>query len=167
MRKTWAEYKREARKRQHSKRLVEDRELNTSLFTRPFSDFMTAEGRSGFAAHYLILGHKWWDFDEDSGIEPLSDDALDEDERDAAFNSLGKADLILSVMEDMIAALAGDVAAYKRGEIEARIEKVVKAGLTGPNSAAALDELERLKKMRNQLNKRVRKSLPQWRVTGE
>jgi hypothetical protein len=166
MRKTWAEYKQEARKRQKDEREIQERELNTSIFRRPFSDFMQKENRSSFGTHYLILGQNWWDFSENNGIEPLSEDELDEDDKRAAFNSLGKAELVLSVMEDVLETLARDVAEYKRSEIEARINEIQKSDLTGPNAKASLDELERLKKMRHQLNKRVRKTLPQTRAAG-
>lgn len=166
MRKSWAEYKREARKREKDRLAAQERELNTSVFRRPFSDFSEQERRAGFGSHYLILGRKWWDFSQDEGIEPLDPEELDEDDRAAAFNSLGKAELVLSVLEDVVEALARDIADYKRSEIEARINETQKSDLTGPNAKPSLDELERLKKMRHNLNKRIRRTLPQTRAAG-
>lgn len=166
MRKSWADYKREARKREKNRLAAQERELNTSVFRKSFSDFSEKEHRTGFGSHYLILGKKWWDFGQDDGIEPLDQGELDDDDRAAAFNSLGKAELVLSVLEDVVETLAGDIADYKRSELEARINEIQKSGLTGPNAKTALDELERLKKMRHNLNKRVRRTLPQTRAAG-
>ncbi len=166
MRKSWADYKRAARKREKDRRVTQERELNTSVFRRPFSDFSDEENRAGFGTHYLILGRKWWDFSQDDGIEPFDPEELDEDDRIAAFNSLGKAELVLSLLEDVLETLAGDIADYKRSEVEARINEIQKSDLTGPNAKTSLDELERLKKMRHNLNKRVRRTHPQTRAAG-
>ena len=164
MRKSWAEYKREARKRERDRQSVQERELNTSVFRKKFSEFFEEGNRTGFGSHYLILGSKWWDFSQDDGIEPLDRSEIDEDDHAAAFNSLGKAELVLSLLEDVVDTLARDISNFKRSEIEARIEEVKKSGLTGPNSKPALDDLERLKKMRHNLNKRVRRTRPQTRA---
>ncbi len=166
MRKSWAEYKREARKRDRDRQSAQERELNTSVFRKAFSDFFAEDKRVGFASHYLILGSRWWDFGQDNGIEPLDPSEIDKDDRAAAFNSLGKAELVLSVLEDVVDTLARDISDFKRSEIEARIDEVKKSGLTGPNSKASLDELERLKRMRHNLNKRVRRTVPQTRAAG-
>ncbi len=165
MRKSWAEYKRAARKRERDRQSAQERSLNTSVFRKAFSDFCRDDKRTGFGSHFLILGHKWWDFNQDDGIEPLDPSEIDEDDQAAAFNSLGKAELVLSLLEDVAETLARDISDFKRSEIEARIEEVKKSGLTGPNSKQALDELERLKKMRHNLNKRVRRTRPQTRAT--
>lgn len=166
MRKSWAEYKRAARKREKDRLAAQERGLNTSVFRRPFSDFSEQERRGGFGSYYLILGKKWWDFSQDDGIEPFDHEELDDDDRNAAFNSLGKAELVLSVLEDVVETLACDIADYKRSEIEARINEIQKSDLTGPNAKTSLDELERLKKMRHNLNRRVRRTLPQTRAAG-
>lgn len=166
MRKSWAQYKRDARRRERDRQLAQERELNTRVFRRAFSSFMEGDHRTGFGSHYLILGKTWWNFRNDDGIEPLDEEELDEDDKAAAFNSLGKAELVLSVLQDVVETLARDIADYKRTEIEARIHEIQKTGLSGPDSKTSLDELERLKKMRNNLNKRVRRTLPQTRAAG-
>ncbi|SFH22956.1 hypothetical protein [Ensifer sp. OV372] len=167
MRKSWKEYKREARKRQKEQNEARERALNTTVYRRSFSDFMGKDRRSGFGTHFLILGNDWWNFEEDNGINPHDIEELDEDDRKAAFNSLGKAELVLGVLEDVVETLAQDIAVYKRREIETRIEELEQSGFTGPDANASLDDLERLKKMRHQLNQRVRKTLPQTRASGE
>ncbi|UNK37484.1 hypothetical protein MNR02_13525 [Shinella sp. H4-D48] len=164
MRKSWAEYKREARKRERDRQSAQERSLNSSVFKKAFSDFCREDKRTGFGSHFLVLGSTWWDFSQDDGIEPLDPSEIDEDDQAAAFNSLGKAELVLSLLEDVVETLAHDISDFKRSEIEARIEEVKKSGLTGSNSKQALDELERLKKMRHNLNKRVRRSRPQTRA---
>lgn len=146
MRKSWAEYKRAARKRERERQLEQERQLNTTVFRKAFSDFSGEDTRGGFATHYLILGNRWWDFSQDTGIEPLDPSEIDQVDKAAAFNSLGKAELVLSVLEDVVDALSRDISDFKRSEVEARIDEVKKNGLTSPNSKATLDELERLKK---------------------
>ena len=140
--------------------------MNTTVFRKPFSDFCAEEGRNGFGSHYLILGDDWWDFSADDGIKPFDLSELDEKEQAAAFNSLGKAELVLSVLEDAYQTLADYISDFKRSEIDERINEIPKSGLTGPKSKASLDELERLKKMRHNLDKRVRRTLSQTRATG-
>lgn len=167
MRKSWKEYKREARQRKRTLDKERERELNTTVYRRSFSDFMRGDHRSGFGVHFLILGNDWWNFEEDIGINPLDADVLDEDERNAAFNSLGKAELVLGVLQDVVETLAQDIAVYKRREIEGRIEELQQLGFAGPDANRALDDLERLKKMRHKLSQRVRNTLPQTRASGE
>jgi hypothetical protein len=63
--------------------------------------------------------------------------------------------------------LAQDIAVYKRREIEGRIEELQQLDFAGPDANRALDDLERLKKMRHKLSQRVRNTLPQTRASGE
>ena len=167
MRKSWKEYKQDARKRQKVREKERERELNTTVYQRSYSDFTHENGRPGFGTHFLILGKDWWNFEDDTGINPHDPDELDEDDRKAAFNSLGKAELVLSVLQDVVQTLAQDIADYKRGEIESRIGELQQLGFAGPDATGALDDLERLKKMRHRLNQRVRKTLPQTRASGD
>ncbi|MBO9097634.1 MULTISPECIES: hypothetical protein [unclassified Rhizobium] len=167
MRKSWADYKRESRKRKRDKNLARERELNTSVFRKPFSEFMAEDRRTGFGAHYLILGNEWWSFEDDKGIQPADVADIDEDDFNAAFNSLGKAELVLSVLEEVVETLAQDIAVYKRRELETRISEIQKPQLTGTDANKFLDDLEHLKKMRDRLNTRVRNTRPQTRASGE
>nr|KIU68523.1 hypothetical protein TR92_11790 [Brucella anthropi] len=167
MRKSWKEYKQEARKRQRDAAEARERELNTTVFRTKFSDFMSDDHRSGFGNHFLILGNDWWNFETDTGINPHDLQELDDDDLKAAFNSLGKAELVLGVLEDVAETLAQDIAVYKRREIEERISELEELGFTGPDAKTNLDDLEQLKKMRHRLNKRVRKTRPQTRASGE
>lgn len=166
MRKSWAQYKREARERDRQRQAEQERGLNKTVFQKPFADFCTEEGRGGFGVHYLILGDSWWDFRDDTGIEPFEPSELDEREQAAASNSLGKAELVLSVLQDVVDTLARDISDFKRSEIEARIGELKKSNPTGLNSKASLDELERLMKMRHNLTKRVRRTQLQTKAAG-
>lgn len=166
MRKSWADYKRAARKREKDRWAAQERELNTTVFQRPFSDFSAEKKLPGFGVHYLILGNSWWDFTQDGGIEPLDDQELNDDELSAAFNSLGKAELVLSVLEDVMENLAANIADYKRSEIEARIAEIKKPDLAGLDAEITFRSLERLKKMRHNLGKTIRQTRPQTRAAG-
>lgn len=166
MRKTWAEYKKQSRNRQREKQISQERVLNNTLFSHAFSEYLNNRGRGGYGIQYLILGKCWWNFENDAGIDPHDTAELDQAELEAASNSLGKAELILDVMESIVETLSQDIADYKRDQIEARISTIQKSDLTGPDAGPFLDELESLKKMRHRLNKRVRKNLPQTRASG-
>lgn len=128
---------------------------------------MNEDGRTGFGANHLILGDSWWDFTEDLGIEPFDDQALDDEETAAASNSLGKAELVLSILADVVETLAQDIADYKRAEIDRRLSMITRGELNGPNANRALEEIELLKRMRHRLSKQVRWNLPQTQVSGE
>lgn len=167
MRKTWAEYKRESRMRKNLEREIRERELNNKVYLKPFSSFLAQEKRFGFSTHFLILGDDWWNFDNDEGIKSLSDDELDNEQKKAASNSLGKAELIIMVMQDIVDTLTRDVADYKKQEIESRIKEISNFELRSENPNNRLDYLEDLKQMRHRLSKTVRWILPQWRAASE
>jgi hypothetical protein len=156
------------RERQRRVAAAERKELAPMIAKRSFSDFMRTTQRTGFPAHFLILGDKWWDFSNDNGIEPLSDDELDDGQKAAASNSLGKAELVIDVMADVIETLTKDLADYWHAEIDARVSELENADLSDPKEKKrALAQIVRLHKMRDQLKKQVRWTFPQWRVVSE
>lgn len=165
MAKTPAERMREMRERKKQEAIQAEKALAPKIYLQAFSDFM--EGR-GFPDHHLILGNEWWDFSSDDGIKPLSDDALDDDERQDASNSLGKAELVLNVLQDIAYTLAADVSNYKKKEIGDRIAEIEMRDLSDPAiRKQAVTDMMRLNKMLNQLDKQVRWTFPQWKVTGD
>lgn len=165
MAKTPAERMREMRERKRKAAVKAEKALAPTIYQQAFSDFV---GGRSFADHRLILGNEWWDFSSDDGIKPLSDDTLDADEKHDASNSLGKAELILNVLEDIATTLASDIHDYKLAQIRARFEEVA---LEQPTDEAHRErivaESARLIRMEQQLDKEVRWTFPQWKVTGD
>jgi hypothetical protein len=157
-RKSWADYKREQRKRERDRR-TKIRDMSAPDLRTPFSDFF--RGRADeLKWHAGVLGDHWFQFEDDSGLVPDNRYALDEQDRLAAGNSLGKAELVIGVLIDAASEIADAVSAYKQHEIEARLREV--EAITPRD----LDEIERLKKMRHQLKKQVRWAFQQWKASG-
>lgn len=99
-----------------------------------------------------------------SGEEYPTDDAIEQ----PAQNSLGRAELIIGGLISAGQQLALVVNTYKRREIDARIAEIEQADLSESEAKKkAFAEIARLKKMRDQLDKQVRWTFPQWKVTGE
>lgn len=157
-RKTWADYKREQRKRERDRR-TKVRDMSAPDLRTPFCDFLRERGDE-LNWRAAVLGSRWFEFDDDSGIVPDDPDALVEEDLLAAGNSLGKAELVIGVLIDAASELADAVSAYKQQEIEARLREVE------AKTPRDLDEIERLKKMRHQLKKQVRWAFQQWKANG-
>lgn len=78
--------------------------------------------------------------------------------------AVGRAEVIVACLIDAAIELAEVVNSYKRHEIEARLAELESSSDT--NRATAMKEAVRLNKMLDQLDKQVRRSFPQWKVTG-
>lgn len=166
MRKSWAEYKREARERERKKRRQEA-DAAMPDFQQPF--FTYFENYRSFDLNWYagVLGDEWYSFEDDSGIKP-DEGALVQEDLDKVQNSLAKAEFLIDLFLDLTADLARSVSEYKRREIEARIAEFEKTEIADPASKKdALTEIARLRKMNTQLSKQVRWAFQQWKVTGE
>lgn len=84
-----------------------------------------------------------------------------------AERSLGRAEVMVGCLIDAAADLAVQINSYKRQEIKARIAEIEASDLSDTETKkAALQESARLNKMLDQLEKQVRWTFPQWKVTG-
>ncbi len=163
---TQTEKQRRYRDRLKQKDAEYDRLLSQQLFRGAFSDFLKSKGQGGYTGNEVALGENWSDFSDDAGFEPLPG----EDDEDAATinNSLLKADRMIDVLQDLLENVIADINEYKRYEIDARIAEIEQADLSDTEARKkAFADMARLKKMRDQLDKQVRWTFPQWKVTGE
>lgn len=81
--------------------------------------------------------------------------------------SLPRAEVMLDQYLDAARVLADALNAYKRQEIKARLAEIEASDLSEPDAKkAALQQAARLQKMLDQLDKQVRHTFPQWKVTG-
>jgi hypothetical protein len=158
--KTWAEYKREQRKRERERKLAELDSATPDLRT-PFFEYFQKHGGVNLSWYHGVLGDEWFVFDDDSGIKPGDDDALIAEDLNNAATSLAKAELLIGLFIDAATDLATVVSAYKRAEIEARLLEAEKV------TPVDGDEIARLKTTRHQLSKQVRWAFPQWKASGE
>jgi hypothetical protein len=162
---TPAEKQRRYRERKEAKLAAEAE--SAGIFIRPFSDFYADNWNSELEFYFDVMGFKAPDFDDDSGIKPLTE-SLDAEDVEKAANSLGKAEMIISCLLDAAGELARSVKQYKAEEINARIAELEARDLSDPEAKKqALADIVRLTKYRDQLEKQVRWSLPQWKVKGE
>lgn len=82
--------------------------------------------------------------------------------------SLGRAELTLDHILEATTRMAKAISNFKRDEIDARISEIQQSDLS--DSAVkkqAFADMAKLQKMRDQLDKQVRSTFPQWKVTGE
>lgn len=166
--KTSTQRMQELRARKRQMKRDEELALAPTTYFNPFSTYLERTGGVGLAVHHLMLGNKWWDFSSDDGIEPLAEDALEDEDKQRAANSLGKAEFLLDVLEDIATTLAARLNEYKRKEIGDRIQDIEASDLSDPTTKKkALSDIVRLQKMLDQLDKQVRWTLPEWKVIGE
>jgi hypothetical protein len=82
--------------------------------------------------------------------------------------SLARAEIMVGCLIDAAGELARIINGYKRDEIDARIAEIEQSDLSDADTKKkAFADMARLKKMRDQLDKQVRWTFPQWKVTGE
>lgn len=92
---------------------------------------------------------------------------VDEPFPDTPANSLGRAEIILGCLISAAVEVAHSINSYKREEIKTRIKEIEESDLSDPKEKkAALAEIVRLNKMLDRLDKQVRWTFPQWKVTG-
>ena len=156
----WAQYKREQRKRERD-RIKSLRDAALPDLREPFFEYFQRNVSANLDWYEDVIGDEWFVFDDDSGIKPLTSDALSEEDLSNASTSLGKAELLIGHFIDISTELARLVSDYKRAEIDARIAEVEE------QDPQNVDEIMRLKKLRYQLSKQVRWAFPQWKATGD
>lgn len=172
-----AEAQRRWRQRQKEKRKEDLRKPGESLddFREPFFKFYEGHGELTtleIALHFI--GYEIPDFPDDRGPEVYSIADHENDPNDpfgdpfeGKSNSLGRAELMVGSFIDAAITLAGMVNNYKKKELRARLAEIEAADLSDPAiKKAALKDAARLHKMLDQLEREVRWTFPQWKVTG-
>ncbi|MGA0539039.1 hypothetical protein [Neotabrizicola sp. VNH66] len=167
-----AEMQRQYRKRLKEKAKLANLAAADETFRLPFCEFFNESGSS--VAETLAIGGMYAPvFDDDRGPRPhgvngVFDHNHDDDPAlDDSVRSLGRAELVIETLIDAAAEFAAKVNEYKRQEIKARLAEIEASDLSEPEAKkAALKDAARLNKMLDQLDKQVRWTFPQWKVTG-
>lgn len=176
MAKTSAERTREMRERRKKEAEAKAKELAPVIFRRPFFEFIGDHGEeTDFHMCMDTAGIDPPHFADDSApksatgeIELIFQDDPEESVYHNRTNSLARAEIMIDQLIDGAATLALIVNDYKRAEIDARIAEIEQSDLSDPAAKKkAFADMARLKKMREQLDKQVRWTFPQWKVTGE
>src|SRR5262249_46992351 len=108
MRKSWAEYKREARQRQREERRAQADLVRPDL-RKPFFEYFSQFGGVDLNWYAGVLGEEWFKFKDDSGIKPENDDALAQEDLEKVPDSLAKAEFLIGLFTDLTADLARSV----------------------------------------------------------
>lgn len=167
---TPAEKQRKYRERLRKQEAKQSNAL-ASVYQSPFHEFFDHQGYDlDFELALALAGIVPPEFDDDRGPEAFvlngATDDLD-DPFNGATGALGRAEVMIGCLTDAAVALASLVNAYKRQEIKARLAEIEASDLSEPDvKKAALQQAARLQKMLDQLDKQVRWTFPQWKVTG-
>lgn len=170
MAKTPAERQRAYLERKKEEETIASLALD-DVFKTPFFEWLPDHfaDESDFADNFELIGVPAPAFKDDLGIEHHTFYSPDSAKNFVELNmrSLGRAEVIVTALIEAAQDLAAHVADYKRGEIRARLAEIEAADLSEPEAKkAALKEASRLNKMLDQLEKQVRYTFPQWKVTG-
>ncbi len=170
MAKSNAERLREFKARKKEQEKVASLTLD-DVFKRPFFETLPFDfgHDSAFVDNFEFIGVAAPEFTDDLGIEHHTH--YSEKSAQQLFQlgrrSLGRAEVMVTALIEAAQDLAGFVADYKRQEINARLAEIEASDLSAPEAKkAALQDAARLNKMLDQLEKQVRWTFPQWKVTG-
>lgn len=162
----------EKKRAQRAREMEEHRkgkDQGAALYRTPFSEFAQKDKSIGDCFMYMALaGMEFPEFeDERNANEFVVDRAAfgdDEDLFNNAVGALGRAEAVVGLLIDTAITLTESINAYKRSEIKARIAELEQS--TDVDRATAMQEAVQLNKILDLLNKKVRASFPQWKITG-
>ena len=163
-----AEIQKQWRERQKAKRQKATDAASNDL-RRPFHAWLAANrvNWDEFVIPLDIAGIRPPEFEDDRDPSSASGE-IDSDIYAGKRGSIARAELTVDCLLEAARALAEHVNAYKREEIDARIEEFENANLTDPATRKdALTDIVRLTRARDRLDKQVRYTLPEWKVQGE
>lgn len=161
---------RERQKKKKQQELVQATPLQ-GVFRKPFFEVFTPDEQvsSQYSQSLELAGIAAPLFEDDRGPEAYTlDDLQDHNPFDQdSGTSLGRAEVMIGCLIKAAEGLADEVNTYKRTEIKARLTEIEASDMSDPaKKKAALQEATRLNKMLDQLDKQVRWTFPQWKVTG-
>ncbi|TYB85532.1 hypothetical protein [Oceaniovalibus sp. ACAM 378] len=170
MAKTPAERQREYMDRK-KERMTNASLTLSGVFKTPFFETLPKDydHDSAFADNFEFMGMETPAFKDDRGPEGHTNYSPEVAGAQFADNprSLGRAEIMVTALIEAAQDLAWYVSDYKRKEIKARMAEIEASDLSEPEvKKAALKEAARLNKMLDQLDKQVRHTFPQWKVTG-
>ncbi|MFO1202488.1 MAG: hypothetical protein U1E58_07600 [Tabrizicola sp.] len=168
-----AEAQRRWRQRQKTKKkeALTRASSTSNVFQAPFHESLPEdyEFSSDFADAFELIGLPTPEFKDDRGPESFSLDAGAEDAGvfTQTRRSLGRAEIMIGALISAAVDLAAHVNAFKRSEIQQRLDELARSELTDTEAKAnALAEAARLNRMLEQLDKQVRWTFPQWKVAS-
>jgi hypothetical protein len=169
MAQTQAEIQKAYRRRLKAKQRDElKKEEGANIYHSPFSEWVEHDGNfTDFDFSLALIGiHAPWFKDERGPEEFVLNDATEgvENPFSGAQGAIGRAEITIGCLIDAAATMAGIVNRYKQQEIKTRLTELESSETA--DRATAMSEAVKLNKMLDQLDKQVRWSFPQWKVTG-
>lgn len=167
---TPAERKRKQRQQEKERAQKEARQggdVAADVYRTPFSEWVERGSLDDLIQATSLAGFELPPFDDERGPEEFVIDRQafgDVDLFGDAQGALGRAEVTVGLLIDSTMLLAESVNAYKRDEINKRLSELESSNEA--DRATVMKEAVRLNKMLDQLNKRVRRDFPQWKVTG-
>lgn len=141
------------------------------LYRSPFFEFFQ-EQKSSFGESMACVGVDIEFFEDDRGPRSFGKNGVfdfieDDPHLDESVGSLGRAELVIGALLDAASELAAVVKEYKRAEIKARLVEIETLDFRDSQTKKlTMQEAVKLHKMLDQLDKQVRWTIPQWKVTG-
>lgn len=166
MAKTAAEYQREYRKRK-AEAAKQAGDPTDAIAKRKFFEFV-ADDLDSFQSE-VCYPLEWAGINPDAlpTFEDDSDPGYDPETDGPYRGSIERAERMAGMLLTAGLKLAHMINGYKREEITNRIHEIETGDLSNPEvRKQALADIVRLKKMLDQLDKQVRWTFPQWKVTG-
>jgi outer membrane murein-binding lipoprotein Lpp len=158
---------REREKREAEKKRHHGGDAAKDLYRTPFSDWSERTDALGDLIEYTAMaGFELPPFDDERDPEDFVIDRIAFGEGDLfgdAKGALGRAEVTIGLLMDAALHLAGAVNQYKRNELQSRLSELEQPDKM--ERPAAIREAVRLSKMLDQLDKNVRRDLPQWMIT--
>lgn len=134
----------------------------------PFFKYLDADPNwSNVEMNFDLMGLPAPVFVDDSGPKSQSGE-FDEAEVYAGYaGSVGRAEVMIDQLLDAASELASIVNRYKLQELATRSKDLENSDFGEPERRkATLDEAVRLSQLRERLEKRVRRTLPEWSLKG-
>lgn len=158
---------REREKQQAEMKRNQGGDAAADLFRTPFSEWSERTGALDDLIQYTALaGFELPPFDNECDPESFVIDIEafgDADLFGDAKGALGRAEATVGLLQDAALLIAEAVNHYKREQIQSRISEVEYSSDT--DRPTAIREAVRLNRMLDQLDKYVRRDVPQWKVT--
>ncbi|MCQ2005251.1 hypothetical protein [Rhizobium sp. NRK18] len=143
----------------------------------PFYEWFQGQagGFSDFARCFDIAGMEAPDIDDDSDpksfsgeIERSFEGAPERSPYANGGGSLARAEIMVGCLVDAASELARIINEYKRNQVTNQLREIENADFSDPSvKKNALTEVVRLQKMIETLDKQVRWSFPQWKLTSD
>lgn len=148
-----------------------------SIVTTPFFEWFEGQagGFSDFAICFDMAGMEAPEIEDDSDpksrtgeVELIFADEPAKSPYARGGGSLARGEIMVGCLIDAASQLADIINRYKRHEISNRLQELEASDSSDPASKKkALAETVRLQKMLDQLDKQVRWTFPQWKVSGD